>query len=483
MTLTWHNHTGNQKCHPRAIEYPESLERLVSLVQEAEAAGSTVRAVGAHHAWSDVALTDGTLIEPDNIGAGLLQFDDSLKQAAGSEPLVRVLAGTHLRDLNPALEREGLALKNMGGYDAQTIAGVVATSTHGSGLKFGPFPDVVQSLDMVVEGGRIVRVEPREGPTDSPTFEALYGESRELIQEDDAFYAAVCGMGCMGLIHSLVLQVRDAFWLNEVRSVSSWEEVKKDLRPEGVLNDQEHFELFLNPYPDRHGKHPLLVTTRTERPASPGAPEDKLERHPLMEAQSAFPGTWILVRTGARFFPSLVARGFNWLLGRMRDDGYASTSYRVFNIGEANKVPAYSSELGVSLEGDKHIDAIDRLLELANEYRSDRLYHTSPIALRFVAPSRAYASMMYGRETMMIELIMAKDTRHGFDLLARYEQDLAEFDVRPHWGQYNELSPATDFQDMYDRWDAWLATYRKFNSSGVFNSEFTDRIGISVPRP
>ena len=32
----------------------------------------------------------------------------------------------------------------MGGYDAQTIAGVVSTSTHGSGLRFGPFPDAVR---------------------------------------------------------------------------------------------------------------------------------------------------------------------------------------------------------------------------------------------------------------------------------------------------------------------------------------------------
>ena len=39
-----------------------------------------------------------------------------------------------------------------------------------------------------------------------------------------------------------------------------------------------------------------------------------------------------------------------------------------------------------------------------------RLYHTSPFSLRFVAPSQAYASMMYGQPTMMIELIMVADS-------------------------------------------------------------------------
>ncbi len=52
MSPTWHNHTGNQRCEPRGIERPSSLEELVALVRRAEAEGTTVRAVGAGHAWS-----------------------------------------------------------------------------------------------------------------------------------------------------------------------------------------------------------------------------------------------------------------------------------------------------------------------------------------------------------------------------------------------------------------------------------------------
>ena len=77
-----------------------------------------------------------------------------------------MLGGTHLRDLNAALDARGLALPQMGGYDEQTIAGVVSTSTHGSGLNWGPFPDFVRSLELVVAGGEVVRIEP---PTDRPT--------------------------------------------------------------------------------------------------------------------------------------------------------------------------------------------------------------------------------------------------------------------------------------------------------------------------
>jgi hypothetical protein len=475
---TWHNHTGNQECHPYAISWLVPDE-LVEIVKRAERKHRTVHAVGAGHAWSDVALTDGYLLEPAHLGGPLLALDDGcLKPGAPRDRLARVLAGTHLRDLNRALAVQGLALPNMGGYDGQTIAGVVSTSTHGSGIRFGPFPDLVRSLDMVICGGELVRVEPEDGPTDEQSFNARYGGRMRLIRSNERFWSAVCGMGTMGLIHSMVIAVRGAFLLQEVRTLSTWEDVRPALLDGSALEGSEHYELFLNPYPDRHEHHRLLVTRRDPYRGDPDAlTQEGRSRHPLTEAESRFPGTWWIVRTLSRRWPWLMTKGFNSLLRGMRDPSYVSDSYRVFNIGEANKIPAYSSELAVPIEGDKHVRAVDRILEIA---RADRRYHTSPIALRFVRESKAYASMMYSRPTMMIELIMAKDTRNGFGLLDRYEQELAAFDARPHWGQYNRLGANTDLQALYPRWPEWLETYAEFNASGVFNSAFTDRIGISV---
>src|SRR5205085_2825358 len=113
LSPTWHNHTGNQTCHPREIAAPASLDALVEVVRRAERERATVRAVGAGHSWSDVALTEGHLLEPDRLG-GLLELDDgTLRPDARGRRLVRVLGGTHLRELNAALDRAGLALQQM----------------------------------------------------------------------------------------------------------------------------------------------------------------------------------------------------------------------------------------------------------------------------------------------------------------------------------------------------------------------------------
>ena len=447
-------------------------------MRRAEAEQTTVRAVGAGHAWSDAALTDGYLIAPDRLG-GLPDLDDgTLREGADRERLVRVLGGTHLHALNAALDARGLALPNMGGYDAQTIAGVVSTSTHGSGLRWGPFPDLVRSLDLVVAGGEVVRVEPAAGPTDPGRFAAVHGDARRLIQDDATFLAAVCGIGTLGLIHALILEVREKFWLNEVRTVDTWESVRDSLTPERVLGEGDHYELFVNPYAGKDGEHRLVVTRRADTREPTEAPPDKRERHPLTELQAKLPITGVLLRLAARRWPALLAWRFDAVLDGMKDDGYADVSYRVFNIGEANRLPAISMELGVGLEGNRHLEAVDRILAIAHERRErEQFVHTSPFALRFVGPSRAYASMMHDRATMMIELIMVDGTRGGEELLAGYERDLADLDVRPHWGQVNALT-GERVRALYPRWDDWLAVEAELNGSGVFDSPFTRRAGI-----
>lgn len=48
---------------------------------------------------------------------------------------------------------------------------------------------------------------------------------------------------------------------------------------------------------------------------------------------------------------------------------------------------------------------------------------------------------------MMIELITVKGTKRGFELLAGYEERLADLGVRAHWGQYHNphRGPPTDY--------------------------------------
>ncbi|MFI5368377.1 MAG: FAD-binding protein, partial [Spirochaetia bacterium] len=149
VRTTWNNHTGNQSITPLRICVPESVEDVIELVREAERLDCTVRAVGSGHAWSDVALTAGFLLDTSRIGTAPVPVEDFLRSDVDSAYLVRFPAGMRLREVNAELDSRNLALSNMGGYDAQTIAGVISTSTHGSGISYGPLSDQICSLDVV----------------------------------------------------------------------------------------------------------------------------------------------------------------------------------------------------------------------------------------------------------------------------------------------------------------------------------------------
>ena len=474
MSPVWKNHTGGQVCDPVEIVSPGTLQQLVDLVQRAEREGKTVHAAGARHAWSDIALTDGIMVEPDNLSQVEKADPATLRPQPAGVNLVWVGSGTHLHTLNPALEKMGLALRNMGGYDAQTIAGVISTSTHGSGLAFGPFPDAVRSLELVASGGRALRVEPADGPTDPARFAE---PGMELVQNDEYFAAAICGLGTIGILYRVMIDVREKFWLKEVRTLDTWENVRSTLSADGALGGEGHYELFVNPYSGEDGQHRVLVTMRTDTDEPVDEPQDKLERHFLTELESSWHFTGVLLRFLARHFPSLMTKRFDSTLEEMCDDNYTNVSYKVFNIGEANALPADSMELGIAVDG-RHVEAVDKILAIAAELAKEGIYHTSPFSLRFVAPSRAYASMMYGQPTMMIELIMVTGSRGERSLLLGYEDALADLGVRPHWGQVNAIDPQQP-PTLYPMWERWMAVEGDYNGSGVFDSPFTQRVGIS----
>jgi hypothetical protein len=479
---TWRNHLGNQSIDPLRIYTPRSIDDVVAIVRLAEEAGVTARAVGSGHSWSDVALTDGFLMKTDGLARVPSGEPDFLAPAWLARSLVRAEAGIRIKELNAYLDGAGLALQQMGGYDHQTIAGVVSTSTHGSGTTYGPLNDNVHSLDMVVSGGRVVRVERAGGPTNRAAFEAHHGERRTLIQDDGVFDAVNVGMGCMGVICTALIEVEPKFWLREVREMHPWAKVRADLEDGAVLDANEHYELVFSPYQRKH-EYPCLVTTRN-RVANPrNRPWDKRMRSWPVEFAAKLPITPHLLNLVLHVKPDLAPFLLENAIKALVKDEYDELSYKVFNIGNANLVPAFSAEIGIPMDG-RHIEAVERVFEVADRQRRlGKVFQSSPIALRFVRASPAYVSMMHGHDTMMMELIQLRGNDGGYEMLGAYEEALYALGGRPHWGQVNTLTGSHGLvASMYPRYEDWQHVHREMNATGVFDSPFSKRVGIAEDR-
>ena len=469
----WRNHNGNQAVEPLRLYRPGTLAELQEIVATAARDGVTLRAVGSGHSWSDVALTEGYLLETHALARPLPV--DCLR-AGWNEPVERVEAGMRLRDLNQLLAGKGRALLQMGGYDAQTVAGVVSTSTHGSGIGLGAFPDFVRSLDLVAADARVHRVERVDGPSDPVVFAREHPEW-ELVQDDEVFDAAVVGMGCLGVVYAATLAVTEAYWLTEVRELSTWSQVRPQLA--AGLAGNRHYEIYINPYAGDDGEHRCIVCRRN--PADPHRRRalDRLRRHWWIELLSRLKITGLVGLLIDRLNPDGAPARIDRMLGILADNEYSGPSYKVLNIGAANLLPAYSAEIAVPMASGRHVEAVERLIAVADRHRRlGRAYHTGLISLRFVRGSSAYMSMMHGGDTMTIELILMNRTEGGLELLSAHEDALYALGGRPHWGQVNTLSDEV-VRELYPRYDRWLAVRERFDPDGRFDAPFTKRVGIS----
>jgi hypothetical protein len=402
---------------------------------------------------------------------------DFLRTEWQERALVRAEAGIRIKELNAYLDRNGLALKQMGGYDHQTVAGVMSTSTHGSGTAYGPLNDFVHSVDLVASGGAVHRVERSNGPTDRAAYEMHHGGARTLHQDDRMFDAVAVSIGCMGVLCTALVEVREKFYLREVREMHPWSKVRADLEDGTVLRDNDHYEFVFSPYSRKH-EYPCLVTTRNPVENPRQKPWDKRMRNWLVELLATIPLTSRVLNLVLHLFPRLSPMLLENAMKALVKDEYDEVSYKVFNIGNANLVPALSGEVGVPIDG-RHIAAVERIFAVADEYKTrDGIYQSAPIALRFVKASPAYLSMMNGQDTAMIELIELNGARGALELAGAYEQALYEFGGRPHWGQLNAMTPAF-VASAYPHLADWQAVHGTFNESGVFYSPFSRRVGLS----
>ena len=225
------------------------------------------------------------------------------------------------------------------------------------------------------------------------------------------------------------------------------------------------------------------MTTRNRVSDPRNRPWDKRMRNWLVELFAKLPVTPRLLNLVLRLRPDLAPLLIESAMKALVKDRYDEVSDKVFNIGNANLVPAYSSEIAVAMDG-RHIAAVERVFEIADERRRlGSVYQSSPIALRFVKASPAYASMMHGQDTMMMELIQLRGNEGGYEMLGAYEDALYALGGRPHWGQVNTLTGSHGLvASMYPRYEDWQAVHRQMNSTGVFDSPFSKRVGIAEDR-
>jgi FAD/FMN-containing dehydrogenase len=420
------NWSRTESSRPSAWRLPTTEREVVDVVTAAAAAGKTVRVVGAGHSWSRIAAPEGVAVSLEALTAPV--------EVDVARAVVTVPAGMRLRDVSAALLRSGLALPVVGSIQAQTVAGAIATGTHGSSLTHGNLSSLVTAVRVVTGTGEVLDV----GPDD----ERLDGLRVHL--------------GALGVLTQVTLRVQPAGRLHQ-----SVEQVPVGDVPDALADIAASAE-YVKVWWLAHARHAQVIRyTRTEDPVT---------RRP-----SAATSRWVDEQVMHRFvFPGLVAVQHRRPAVTARVNERLSRIYlgAASQVGEGalmlnTPMPMRHRETEAAVPLATAPEAVRRVLGL---FRAGRPAVSFPLEIRFVRGDRAWVSPAYGGDTCQIGAY----STDGPDCSAYFDafwQEMRALGGRPHWGK--ELDhPLDGLGPLYPEMDRFLALRDELDPGRVFGSVF-----------
>ena len=238
----------------------QAARDLDRLADEARQQGKRIRALGSGWALTDIAITDGWLINTKLLNGC---FDISNRYFEPSYPeekrpfLVVAQCGISVGELNVHLEVTATsgfrrALKTSGIGAGQTIAGAISGNTHGAAVNFGSTPDFVVGLQIVTGSGQSLWLERASHPVLNDEW--LNGLEAKRIRDDDVFNAAIVSFGAFGIITAVAIETDPIYQLKfpPVKDIPH-DQLKQKLNtfdatdPPGLY----HYEFIFDPYGEK----------------------------------------------------------------------------------------------------------------------------------------------------------------------------------------------------------------------------------------
>jgi L-gulonolactone oxidase len=436
VTATWSNWTGQQRCAPEAIDRPGSEAEAAEAVSRALKRGLRVRPVGAGHSFTDIACTDGLMIDLSRMNR-VLGHDSATGR-------VRMQAGISIHSLGRELERLGLALENQGDVDYQTVSGAFATATHGTGARFGNLSSRVEAARLVNGAGEVV----------------------ELSAESDleGLLAARVSLGALGVLTEVTVRCVPLFTIRRVDEPRPLRETLERL--DELVDDSDHFEFFVFPYTQTALTRTSARTDEDPRPTDP--------RKAWIQERLLENGAFGAVCRVGRAIPPLIPRLNGFITSTFSGSLKVDHSWRVYATPRLVRF----TEMEYAIPREHAREAVERVLALIERRR---LPINFPIEVRFAAGDDAFLSTAQGRSTCYI----AVHVYRGMEFESYFrpvERIMDDYGGRPHWGKRHYQTAAT-LAARYPDWDRFQAVRARLDPAGVFSNEYLERVlgPVGVP--
>jgi xylitol oxidase len=339
---------------------------------------------------------------------------------------VTIDAGVTYGQLSPYLHGKGFALHNLASLPHISVAGACSTATHGSGEKNGNLSTAVSALEMVTADGEIAKL------------------SRQ--QDGEAFRGAVVGLGALGVITKVTLDIQPTYMMRQYVYESLPLSAVKD-HFDAIESSAYSVSLFTDWQNQRINE--VWIKSRDEKGHAFdatseffGAKRATRNLHPIAELspencteQMGVPGPWYERLPHFRM-------GFTPSAGKELQSEYF--------VPRQHAVEA--------------ILAVERLRDQVSP-------HLLISEIRAIAADDLWLSPCHKQSCVTIHFTWKQDWPAVSKLLPVIEKELAPFDARPHWGKLFTTSPAV-LKSSYKKLPDFIQLSKKYDPQGKFRNQF-----------
>ncbi|WP_138493544.1 FAD-binding protein [Paenibacillus pinistramenti] len=409
------NWAGNYRYSSMELLEPESLEEIQDLI----ASRPSIRVLGSRHSFNGIADTGGSQLSLRKLNR-IINLD-------GVHRTVTVEGGIRYGDLCRYLDEHGYALHNLASLPHISVAGAVATATHGSGDQNASLASSVRAIELMKADGEV-----------------------KVLKRgiDPEFDGAVVGLGGLGVVTKLELDVVPSFQVSQtvydrlpfsvldsgIDEISSaaysvslftdWAEpvfnqvwVKRKLGIDGEHEAPSHFFGALPAPEKRHMVPGQSVVNCSEQLGAPGPWHERLP-HFRME-----------------FTPSAG--------NELQSEYFVPRRHAVEALRALGKLS----------------DKIAPLLFISE--------------IRTIAADTLWMSPCCGQDSVGFHFTWKQDWERVRQVLPLIERELEPFGARPHWAKLFTMEPG-QIQARYERLTDFRQLLLKYDPAGKFRNTFLD---------
>jgi len=407
------NWAGNLTYHADRLFTPASVDEVRQIVKNC----SKLRALGTRHSFNSIADSTHNQISLQHLNQ--IAIDDKTRT-------VTVGAGVTYGQLGPVIDARGYALHNLASLPDITVAGAIATATHGSGIHNGNLATAVAALEIVTADGQLIHLSPEKN-----------GEQ---------FPGAVVSLGALGIVTSVTLNLLPTYKVAQsVYQNLSFDHLEQHL--DAIFSSGYSVSLFTD---WQHHRATQVWIKRCLAPGDPnkwqpefyGATLAHQKLHPITghpaescTEQQGIPGPWYdrLPHFRSGFTPSS---------GRELQTEYLLPRDRAYHA----------------------ILAVEKL----RDHITPHLFVTE---LRTIAADDLWMSTAYQRPSLAIHFTWKPEWPEVRRVLPLIEAQLEPFEARPHWAKLFTIPPSS-VQASYARLHQFEALLKRYDPEGKFRNEF-----------